>query len=797
MSDVELCTTMICNCVEGVVPMRRLSTQSDYRQILPLLAAVSILAGGVCSAQEKFPNELNSPIDEPQVVIPENPSRVPIRPASGAVQQSTDPLVKLVYDTREVQRQRLLSTSDHTPWQMMHGLLGLRQDFLISHNGEAINGLEWIKTGPFYQNESWFEKTAFGGRAHPFNKPYWFEGHINQSLAILSMCNVPLETQFGTPQGPVTMRDMLKNAQMTANEKDEVTWTLWALCTYLPSDAEWVNAKGETWSIERLVRIETGKKVGGPTSPCGGTHGLFALARARNVYLRSGKPLRGVWLEAEQKIQKYTEIARVNQNPNGSLSSSFFKGKEYKQDFDKRMASSGHVLEFLMMALPQERLKEQWVRRAIEATARDLMNNRKAYVSCSPLYHATDALTIYLERVAPAPQPVAQQAPNTRTIASSNDVKTETPASGGDAGSPPPAVDAMPAPGKTPQPVEPAMPNGIAPAAGPGADSKTDTKAAPATTSPSPLKQIPLPDPSEPMPTPPVTLPSPLSSPSPPMPTPTEPVSAAPSSPVPIRMHNLSYSQVLSTSVSPTIVIRPSTHGAAKPVISGEQMDPPSGGSGIQVAPVPLKSTSINLPERGNAFLPDTDAAALPDLTSSTASVSTQSGAGLPVIQSEISRGNLSVADVVASGQTSSGETEVRPLQDAPRSAEKHGGPWKATPPERRKPIVIEDRLNVFIIRNGYSFRRDMATIREWANHSGLVNTSAKKTMPCRCSLSSRQLTPLSPVAWSSWLMTRIEKMKAISSVRRSPSLPNRSISCCELVAELSVFQSLPTTPHV
>ena len=406
--------------------MRSMGLPAGFRQILPLLAAVSLVSGNLSQAEDKFPNELASPIDEPQVVIPEQHKGIPVRPASRAIQESTDPLVKLVYETREAQRRRLLSTTEHTPWQIMHGLVGLRQELLLKHNGETVNGLEWIAAGQMYKNEPWFNKTPHGGQAHPFNNPYWFEGHINQFVAIISMCGVPLDAEFGTPQGPVTMRELLENAKMTVNEQEEVTWTLWALSRYLPSDAEWTNAKGEKWSIERLVKIEVGKTVGGPTSPCGGAHGLFALAHARNVYLRTGKPLRGVWMEAELKIQKYVQTARQQQNTNGTLSSSFFKGRDYKQDFDKRMASCGHLIEFLMMALPQDKLSEPWVRRAIESTSNDLMANRKAYVSCSPLYHATNGLSIYLDRVAPlTPAEVAQKAPNTLSISRSKDVGKE------------------------------------------------------------------------------------------------------------------------------------------------------------------------------------------------------------------------------------------------------------------------------------------------------------------------------------------------------------------------------------
>jgi len=190
---------------------------------------------------------------------------------------------------------------------------------------------------------------------------------------------------------------MVEHAQKTISTKDEPTWTLWALSRYLPSDATWRNTSGENWSIERLVSIQTAKPLKG--TACGGTHGLFALAHARNVYLRTGKPLRGVWLEAEYKIRKHINTARVQQNSNGMLSSNYFRGREYKQDFNKRMASAGHILEFLMIALPQDELQQAWVRRAIHTVAQDLIQNRKAEVRCSPLYHAVNGLNIYLDRV--------------------------------------------------------------------------------------------------------------------------------------------------------------------------------------------------------------------------------------------------------------------------------------------------------------------------------------------------------------------------------------------------------------
>ena len=304
----------------------------------------------------------------------------------------------------------------------MHALLGLRQEFNILHQGQEVSGLNWIAKGQVFDGDQWFEKTQYGGRAHPYSVPYAFEGHANQMLAVLSMCGLETDYQFHTAQGTITIGDMVEHAKMTCNtKKDEPTWTLWALSRYLPPDAVWRTENGEVCSIELLVADQTRRPLKG--AACGGTHGLYALAHARNVYLREGKPLRGVWLQSENKIRYYINTARRLQNSNGTLSSNYLRTREYSQDFNKRMASAGHVLEFLMLALPQNELNQRWVRRAIETTAQDLLNNRKEYVKCSPLYHSVNALNIYLDRVNPrqdVPQTAKKDSPRTAMVNPNN-----------------------------------------------------------------------------------------------------------------------------------------------------------------------------------------------------------------------------------------------------------------------------------------------------------------------------------------------------------------------------------------
>jgi hypothetical protein len=321
--------------------------------------------------------------------------------APAAEQQlEPDPLRAKVTEAIEISRRRYLDAKVHTPWQIMHGMLALRKDYQIKRNGQKINTLEWISQGQVFNRQPWVQKTRYGGRFHTYNgQRYHFEGHPNQFLAILTMSDLPLNYTFQSPQGTVTIQQMVDHAKMVVNDVEEQTWTLWALSKYLPSDTAWTNNKGEHWSIERLVDKQTHANFN--KAACGGTHGLFALAHARKYHLEAGNELTGVWIDADQTIKKYINTARLLQYSDGTFSCGYFAYKDYKKDFSERLSPTGHTLEFLMMAVSDEDLEKEWVRKGVEAVADDLIKNRRRAVDCGPLYHALDGLVIYLERTAP------------------------------------------------------------------------------------------------------------------------------------------------------------------------------------------------------------------------------------------------------------------------------------------------------------------------------------------------------------------------------------------------------------
>ena len=315
-----------------------------------------------------------------------------------AVALAEDPLLKQVDRAIEVSKLRYLTAGLHTPWQILHGVLAFRGDYqLKDQSGRLINAVDWISQNQTFNGKRWFQKTRYGGRAQPYTKDYIFEGHPNQFLAMMALAGYPLDHKLTTGDSPITVRDLVENAKKEVNSRDEPTWTLWSLSHYLGPDATWTNKYREAWSIERLVSLQTRAPTG--NAACGGTHGLFAVAIALNTYKKTNRPLRGVWMQAEQRIRRYTAIARSTQNFDGSFSSQYFRSRGYSRKFARRLNTSGHVLEFLMLSLPKKRLNEAWVRKAVASVANDLIANRHVPAEPGALYHALDGLILYRQRM--------------------------------------------------------------------------------------------------------------------------------------------------------------------------------------------------------------------------------------------------------------------------------------------------------------------------------------------------------------------------------------------------------------
>ena len=302
--------------------------------------------------------------------------------------------------------ERRLNTIDHGAWQVLHGVLAFGREFpvQIGYTQQTQSAVEYVLNGGVL--DGWTMRPGdplsdgtIGLRAilEPGTKRG--QGHADQWLAILSQCGYPATQPIRVGNRDFTISQLIGQVQRDVpnNHDSEYSWTLIGLSLYLDSDASWTAADGETWSIERLVRSELDQDL--LSSACGGTHRLIGISMALNNHLASGGKLEGVWIDADAHISRGIEVTRQLQNEDGSFSSNYFERPGQSVDMATKLATTGHMLEFLATSLPEKDLGEQWVRRAVANLCQLFEDTKPISLECGALYHAAHGLMLYRQRV--------------------------------------------------------------------------------------------------------------------------------------------------------------------------------------------------------------------------------------------------------------------------------------------------------------------------------------------------------------------------------------------------------------
>jgi hypothetical protein len=183
----------------------------------------------------------------------------------------------------------------------------------------------------------------------------------------------------------------------TCYPRTELTFKLIALMHYLESDAEWVNDQGQDWSISRLIKEELAQPIRG--AACGGTHRLSGLSLAARTRVKRDEPLDGEFERAAKYVKKYHEYAFRFQNRDGSLSTNWFRGRGDEEDINRRVKTTGHILEWLCYSLNDDEMRDWRTTRATQYLTNLLYNNYDNEWEVGPLCHALHALILYDERI--------------------------------------------------------------------------------------------------------------------------------------------------------------------------------------------------------------------------------------------------------------------------------------------------------------------------------------------------------------------------------------------------------------
>jgi hypothetical protein len=292
---------------------------------------------------------------------------------------------------------RKLNTRDHNPWEMMHGIIAYGKHTEIFRGGPGAaraNAIAYVcGNGPCHGLSLLFLDR---GRVNA-RKGVYVQGHYGQLLAILAQVRTPLDYPLTVGDKSFTLADLLETEKYTCDDGMELTFKLIAFSHYCDSDVTWKNFKGDTWSIPRIIRSELAAPILS-NAACGGTHRLTGYAYAVRNRKRQGKPIDGQWLRAAKYLEDYHRYTLALQNDDGSFSTEWFRRREARPDLDRRIQTTGHILEWLVYSVPAEQLDHPQVVKAVNYLTNLLWSEQSRNWEIGPLGHAIHALVLYDER---------------------------------------------------------------------------------------------------------------------------------------------------------------------------------------------------------------------------------------------------------------------------------------------------------------------------------------------------------------------------------------------------------------
>ncbi len=291
-----------------------------------------------------------------------------------------------------------LNSRDHDTWEAMHMMLAYGLHSRIKSGGprgESMTAIGWL----CYNNPCKHKQLMILNDEGEIRAQYGvgLQGHMGQFLAMLAQCNVDPDYPIRVEGKEFTIHDLIEAEKKTCYPNTELTFKLIALMHYLPSDSQWVNDRGETWSIERLIEEELKQPIRG--AACGGTHRLGGLSLAVRKREKRGEPVEGVWLQAKQFTNKYEQYLYRLQNNDGSFSTEWFRGPGRESDINRRCRTSGHLLEWALYHAEDEKLTSYRIVKATNYLTNLLYSNSDNEWEIGPQAHALHALSLYDQRV--------------------------------------------------------------------------------------------------------------------------------------------------------------------------------------------------------------------------------------------------------------------------------------------------------------------------------------------------------------------------------------------------------------
>lgn len=287
-----------------------------------------------------------------------------------------------------------MNTRDRSPWEVMHVALSYESKSRLlvgGPTGKPVSAAGWLCYNQPCRNMRLMyvdDEGELQVRSAPA-----FQGHEGQLLAMLAQAKISSDYPMLVDGRDLTVKDLIRAEMRTCYPRTELTFKLIGLMYYLDSETTWVNDQGQDWSIRKLITEEMRQPIRGAT--CGGSHRLSGLTLAYKTREARGEPMDGEFLAAQRFVAQYQQQAFRLQNPDGSFSTNWFQGKENRDDLDRQLRTTGHVLEWLLYSATDRELNSPRTTKAVYFLANLLWTNRYRDWDSGILGHSLHSLVLY------------------------------------------------------------------------------------------------------------------------------------------------------------------------------------------------------------------------------------------------------------------------------------------------------------------------------------------------------------------------------------------------------------------
>ncbi len=285
-----------------------------------------------------------------------------------------------------------------SPWAVMHAILPYGVEAELLAGNRRVNAIGWMSYNGLCKTQRIFQPTKYGFRT---NLGPGVQGHEGQYLAILAQSKVAPTYPIKVGNRTYSINDLVRLEMATCREKSELTFKLLGLSYYLEQDQRWRDNQGGNWSLEKLVAEELEQPIIG--AACGGTHRLMGLTFSLLQRKQAGLPIDGHWSRSEQFLSEFAAYAFTLQNPDGSFSTEWFEARANEPDVERKVQTTGHILEWLIYTLPDEQLQSSQIQNAIRYLLNTIGAEPGRDWPIGPRGHSLRALALYNQRVFGAP----------------------------------------------------------------------------------------------------------------------------------------------------------------------------------------------------------------------------------------------------------------------------------------------------------------------------------------------------------------------------------------------------------